>query len=125
MYKIEASRSLRRIMKFRSAFLGLILSASFVAAQDTPQLTAARKLQADIQKGLPASSLSDDEKTKINGDAAQLVTNATMRAQGGTPDRKLGKAAGMDIGKQADKFQPADATLIKQDLKTLQAAAMQ
>jgi hypothetical protein len=112
-------------MKFRSAFLGLVLSASFVAAQDTPQLTAARKLQADIQKGLPGSSLSDDEKTKINGDAAQLVTNATMRAQGGAPDRKLGKAAGMDIGKQADKFQPADAALIKQDLKALQAAAIQ
>ena len=112
-------------MKFRSAFLALVLSASFAVAQDTPQLTAARKLQADIQKGLPGSSLSDDEKTKINADATQLVTNATLRAQGGTPDRQLGRAAGMDIGKQAEKFQPADAAQIKQDLKALQAAAMQ
>ncbi len=107
-------------MKCLSAMLALVLSASFAAAQDTPMLTAAHKLQADLQKALPGSSLSDDEKTKINADAAQLVTNATIRAQGGTPDRK---AAGMEIGKQSSKFQPADAEIIKQDLRDIQAAA--
>ncbi len=110
-------------MKLRSTLLAVLLSASFSVAQDTPQLTAARKLQADVQKALPGSSLTDDEKTKINADAALLVNNATVRAQGGSPDRKAGRAAGMEIGKQASKFQPADAAQIKQDLQELQAAA--
>jgi hypothetical protein len=115
-------------MKIRPliAALAISISASFAAAQtaETPQLAAAHKLQADLDKALPSSSLSDDEKTQLKADATQLVTNATMRAQGGTPDRKAGRAAGMEIGKQSSKLQPADAEVIKADLKALQAAAM-
>jgi hypothetical protein len=112
-------------MNFRTIFAAVVLSASFAAAQtaETPQLAAAHKLQADLQKALPTSSLNEDEKTQLTSDAALLVTNATTRAQGGSPDRKAGRAAGTDIGKKAAKLQPEDGELIKQDLKALQAAA--
>jgi len=96
-------------------------------AQSTSMVTAAVKLQADIAKALPASALSADEKSQITADAAQLVTNANVRAKGETPDRSAGRAAGMDIGKKVSsgKLQQADAELIQQDLKALQAAAQQ
>jgi hypothetical protein len=96
-------------------------------AQSTPMVTAAEKLQADIAKALPASTLSADEKSQITADATQLVTNANLRAKGETPDRSAGRAAGMDIGKKVSsgKLQKADAELIQQDLKALQAAAQQ
>ena len=96
-------------------------------AQSTPMVTAANKLQADIAKALPASTLSADEKSQITADATQLVTNASLRAKGETPDRSAGRAAGMDIGKKVSsgKLQTADAELIQQDLKALQAAAQQ
>ena len=96
-------------------------------AQSTSMVTAAVKLQADIAKALPASTLSADEKSQITADAAQLLTNANVRAKGETPDRSAGRAAGMDIGKKVSsgKLQQADAELIQQDLKALQAAAQQ
>jgi hypothetical protein len=96
-------------------------------AQSTPMVAAAGKLQADIAKALPASTLSEDEKSQITADATQLVTNANLRAKGETPDRSAGRAAGMDIGKKVSsgKLQKADAELIQQDLKALQAAAQQ
>ena len=96
-------------------------------AQSTPMVTAASKLQADIAKALPASTLSADEKSQITADATQLVTNASLRAKGETPDRSAGRAAGMDIGKKVSsgKLQTADAELIQQDLKAFQAAAQQ
>ncbi len=96
-------------------------------AQSTPMVTAAGKLQADIAKALPASTLSADEKSQMTADATQLVTNANLRAKGETPDRSAGRAAGMDIGKKVSsgKLQKADAELIQQDLKALQAAAQQ
>ena len=96
-------------------------------AQSTPMVTAANKLQADIAKALPASTFNADEKSKITADAAQLVTNANVRAKGGMPDRSAGRAAGMDISQKASsgKLQKADAELIQQDLKALQAAAQQ
>lgn len=96
-------------------------------AQSTPMVTAANKLQADIAKALPASTLSADEKSQITADATQLVTNANLRAKGQTPDRSAGRAAGMDISKKlsSGKLQKTDAELIQQDLKALQAAAQQ
>jgi hypothetical protein len=96
-------------------------------AQSTPMVAAANKLQADIAKALPASTLSADEKSQITADATQLVTNANLRAKSETPDRSAGRAAGMDIGKKVSsgKLQKADAELIQQDLKDLQAAAQQ
>ena len=96
-------------------------------AQSTPMVTAANKLQADIAKALPASTLSADEKSQITADATQLVTNANLRAKGETPDRSAGRAAGMDISKKVSsgKLQKTDAELIQQDLKALQAAAQQ
>ena len=112
-------------MLIRFAIAAAVISASLAVAQttETPQLTAAHKLQADLQKALPNSTLSEEEKTQVTAEATQLVTNATMRAQGGTPDRKAGRAAGMDIGKKSSKLAPADAELIQGDLKALQAAA--
>ena len=67
----------------------------------------------------------DAQLTLDETDAAQLVTNANARAKGETPDRSAGRAAGMDINKKASsgKLQTADAKLIQQDLKDLQAAA--
>jgi hypothetical protein len=111
-------------MKRRIAIVIVALCQSMLA-QDTPQVTAANKLQADIAKALPASSLSDDEKARITADAKLLVTNAGIRAKGGSPDRKAGRAAGMEIGKTASggKLQSADAETIREDLKNLQAAA--
>ena len=96
-------------------------------AQSTPMVTAADKLQADIAKALPASTLSADEKSQITADATQLVTNANLRAKGETPDRSAGRVAGMDISKKVSsgKFLTADAEQIQQDLKALQAAAQQ
>ena len=96
-------------------------------AQSTPMVAAAEKLQADLAKAVPASNLSADEKTQLSADATQLVTNAKLRAKGEMPDRSAGRAAGIDISKKVSsgKFQEADATLIQQDLKALQAAAQQ
>ena len=96
-------------------------------AQSTPMVAAADKLQVDIAKALHASTLNADEKAQISADATQLVTNANLRAKGETPDRSAGRAAGMDIGKKVSsgKLQKADAELIQQDLKALQAAAQQ
>lgn len=110
-------------MRFKGLILALALSAGVAFAQDTPQLQAAKKLQADVQKALPSSSLTDEEKAKVSADADLLVKNATTRAQGGMPDRRAGRAAGQEIGKSTSKLQPADAEIIKQDLKALQAAA--
>jgi hypothetical protein len=103
----------------------LLTCCGAAVAQSTPMVTAANKLQADIAKALPASTFSADEKSKLTADAAQLVTNANARAKGETPDRSAGRAAGMDIGKKASsgKLQTADAEVIQQDLKDLQAAA--
>lgn len=103
----------------------LLTCCGMAMAQDTPMVTAANKLQADITKALPASTLTDDEKAKMTADAAQLVTNANKRAKGETPDRSAGRAAGMDIGKtvSSGKLQSPDAEVIRQDLKDLQAAA--
>ena len=110
-------------------FLAFTLAASSVMAmaQSTPMVAAAEKLQLDIAKAVPASALSADEKSQISADATQLVTNANLRAKGETPDRSAGRAAGMDIGKKVSsgKLQKADAELIQQDLKALQAAAQQ
>ncbi len=105
----------------------LATCCAMAMAQSTPMVTAAGKLQADIAKALPASTLSADEKSQITADATQLVTNANLRAKGETPDRSAGRAAGMDIGKEVSsgKLQKADAELIQQDLKDLQAAAQQ
>jgi hypothetical protein len=105
----------------------LLACCAMAMAQDTPMVTAANKLQADIAKALPGSTLSEDEKAQMTADAAQLVTNANKRAKGETPDRTAGRAAGMDIGKKVSsgKLQSADAQLIQQDLKDLQAAAQQ
>jgi hypothetical protein len=105
----------------------LITCCGMAMAQSTPMVAAANKLQADITKALPASTLSADEKSQITADATQLVTNANLRAKGETPDRSAGRAAGMDIGKKVSsgKLQKADAELIQQDLKDLQAAAQQ
>jgi hypothetical protein len=96
-------------------------------AQSTPMVAAADKLQVDIAKAVPASTLSAEEKSQISADATQLVTNANLRAKGETPDRSAGRAAGMDISKKVSsgKFLTADAELIQQDLKALQAAAQQ
>ena len=96
-------------------------------AQSTPVVAAAEKLQADIAKALPASTLSADEKSQITADATQLVTNANLRAKGQTPDRSAGRAAGTDISKKVSsvKFLRADSELIQQDLLALQAAAQQ
>ena len=105
----------------------LVACGVMAVAQSSPMVTAADKLQADITKALPASTLSADEKSQMTADAAQLVTNANLRAKGQTPDRSAGRAAGMDIGQKASsgKLQKADAELIQQDLKALQAAAQQ
>jgi hypothetical protein len=96
-------------------------------AQSTPMETAAHKLQADVAQAVPASTFSADEKSQLTADTAQLVTNASLRAKGQTPDRSAGRAAGMDISKKVSsgKFQKTDAELIQQDLKDLQAAAQQ
>ena len=96
-------------------------------AQSTPMVAAAEKLQADIAKAVPVSTLSAEEKSQISADASQLVTNANLRAKGETPDRSAGRAAGMDISKKVSsgKLLTADAELIQQDLKALQAAAQQ
>jgi hypothetical protein len=112
-------------MKHSFLAITLLACCGIATAQDTPMVAAANKLQADIAKALPASTLSDDEKTKMTADAAQLVTNANKRAKGETPDRGAGRAAGMDIGKQikGGKLQSADAEVIRADLKALQAAA--
>jgi hypothetical protein len=105
----------------------LLTCCGAAVAQSTPMVTAANKLQADITKALPASTFSDDEKSKLTADAAQLVTNANARAKGETPDRSAGRAAGMDISKKVSsgKLQTADTQVIQQDLKDLQAAAQQ
>lgn len=105
----------------------LLTCCGMAMAQSTPMVTAANKLQADIAKALPASTLSADEKSQMTTDATQLVTNANARAKGETPDRSAGRAAGMDIGKKVSsgKLATADAQLIQQDLKDLQAAAQQ
>jgi hypothetical protein len=105
--------------------LTLLASCVMATAQDTPMVAAANKLQADIAKALPASTLSDDEKAKMTADATQLITNANKRAKGEAPDRSAGRAAGMDIGKKisSGKLQKTDAEVIRQDLKDLQAAA--
>jgi hypothetical protein len=114
-------------MQMKLGWIALLLcaSAQVALAQDTPMVAAANKLQADVAKALPASSLSEDEKTKLTADTTQLVTNANKRAKGETPDRKAGRAAGMDIAKQVSsgKLQSTDAAVIKQGLKDLQAAA--
>lgn len=96
-------------------------------AQGTPVVAAAEKLQVDIAKAVHVSTLSTDEKSQISADAHQLVANANLRAKGETPDRGAGRAAGMDIGKKlsSGKFLDADAELIRQDLKDLQAATQQ
>src|ERR1700735_2795919 len=95
--------------------------------QSKPMVTAANKLQSDIAKALPASTLSADKKSQITADATQLVTNANLRAKGETPDRSAGRAAGMDIGQKASsgKLQKADAELIQQDLKALSGGGQQ
>jgi hypothetical protein len=89
----------------------------------TPLLSAAHKLQSDVSQAQGASSLSSAEKSQVEADTAQLVTNATLRAQGKTPDRMAGRRAAEDIGKKLDRFRPADGAIIKQDLLALQAAA--
>jgi hypothetical protein len=115
--------------EMKGYLLAFTLAACSVMAmaQSTPMVTAAGKLQADIAGALPASTLSADEKSQMTADAAQLVTNANLRAKGETPDRSAGRAAGMDIGKKVSsgKLQKADAEQIQQDLKALQAAAQQ
>ena len=114
-------------MKGYLLVLTLATCSVMAMAQSTPMVTAANKLQADIAKALPASTLSADEQSQITADATQLVTNANLRAKGETPDRNAGRTAGMDIGKKVSsgKLQKADAELIQQDLKALQAAAQQ
>jgi hypothetical protein len=118
--RIEAKTMKNLLLAFT-----LLTCCGAAVAQSTPMVTAANKLQADIAKALPASTFSADEKSKLTADAAQLVTNANARAKGETPDRSAGRAAGMDIGKKASsgKLQTADAEVIHQDLKDLQAAA--
>jgi hypothetical protein len=105
----------------------LVTCCGLAMAQSTPMVTAANKLQADLAKALPASTFSVDEKLQLTADATQLVTNANLRAKGETPDRSAGRAAGMDISKKlsSGKLQKADAEVIQQDLKDLQAAAQQ
>src|ERR1700730_6994175 len=105
----------------------LVTCSVMAMAQSTPMVAAADKLQVDIAKAVPASTLSADEKSQISADATQLVTNANLRAKGETPDRSAGRAAGMDISKKVSsgKLQTADTQVIQQDLKDLQAAAQQ
>lgn len=105
----------------------LVTCSVMAMAQSTPLVAAAEKLQVDIAKAVHASALSADEKSQISADATQLVTNANLRAKAETPDRSAGRAAGMDISKKVSggKFLTADAEMIEQDLKDLQAAAQQ
>ncbi len=120
------SDEVKTMKKYLLAFT-LVTCCGMAMALSTPMVAAANKLQADIAKALPASTLSADEKSQITADATQLVTNANLRAKGETPDRSAGRAAGMDIGKKASsgKLQKEDAELIQQDLKDLQTAAQQ
>jgi hypothetical protein len=109
-----------------TTFLFCLLSAGIAQTSSvTPQLAASEKLQADLMKALPATTLTGDEKAKLIADADRLVANASLGAQGGSPDRMTGRAAAEEIGKmsQSGKFFSEDAARLRQDLKSLQAAA--
>jgi hypothetical protein len=123
----QIQRNETKTMKgYLLAFM-LVTCSVMAMAQSTPLVAAAEKLQVDIAKAVHASALSADEKSQISADATQLVTNANLRAKAETPDRSAGRAAGMDISKKVSggKFLTADAEMIEQDLKDLQAAAQQ
>ena len=96
----QIQRNEAKTMKGYLLAFTLATCCGMAMAQSTPMVAAANKLQADIAKALPASTLTTDEKSQITADAIQLVTNANLRAKGETPDRSAGRAAGMDIAKK-------------------------